>query len=63
MGHNIDRTTHRTEEAAREAQANAKGVPGYSEVYRRGVSPARLVSRETGEEYDGWISETETYYG
>lgn len=64
MGHRINETYHRTEAEAREAQAAAVGDDGnYSETYAKGVFPCRLVNRATGEEYDGFKSVTETYYG
>lgn len=64
MGHRIEETYHRTEAEARAAQAAATGADrNYSETYGKGVFPCRLRNRDTGEEYDGFKSVTETYYG
>ena len=63
MGHRIDKTYHLTLGEAHEAQRKASGIPGYSEVYPRGVFPCKVVHPETKETVDGWESVTETYYG
>jgi len=64
MGHRVTETYHRTEAEARKVQReDINSDLNYSETYGMGVFPCRLVSRETGEEYDGFKSVTETYYG
>lgn len=65
MGHRTNTTYHYTEAEARDAQSRAiaSGVPGYSEVYGKGVFPCRVINPATKEEADGWKSITEEYYG
>lgn len=64
MGHRTNETYHRTEAEARKAQREAVGAASsYSETYGKGVFPCRLTDPKTGEEYDGFASVTETYYG
>jgi len=65
MGYRINTTYHYTEAEARAAQwlAIDSAIPGYSEVFGRGVAPCRVINPATKEEVDGWKSETEEYYG
>ena len=65
MGHRLHETYHRTREEAQDAQLRARtaGVPGYSEVYARGVQPCRIRDPKSGETYPGFKSITEEYYG
>lgn len=63
MGHRRNTTYHRTKEEAEAAQAEACGLPGYSEVYKRGVEPCIIIDPETGRTMDGWRSDTEEFYG
>jgi len=63
MGHRINETYHKTEEAAQQAQREVEVKANYSETYALGVFPCRMINRATGAEYDGFRSVTETYYG
>lgn len=63
MGRRVEETFHVEQADAEAAQLREMGIPGYSEVYSRGVFPCKVKHPETGEEVDGWKSVTETYYG
>lgn len=62
MGHRTEETFH-MDRADAEAAQQARGTPGYSEAYPRGIFPCKVFDPVTGEEVDGWKSVTETYYG